>query len=152
MGLQERLMDDLKEAMRKNDDTRRLVIRNLRSAINYEEIAKQKTLDDVGVVGVISRQVKEHKESIDLFRKGKREDLVAKEEVELALLLAYLPQQMSREELVETARKIIAEVGAKGPGDKGKVMGRLMPQVKGKAEGSEVNTVVTELLAASTGV
>ena len=145
-------MDDLKEAMRKGDDTRRLVIRNLRSAIKYEEIARQKTLDDAGILSVVSRQVKEHRESIELFRRGKREDLVAKEEAELALLLAYLPQQMSREDIVQAARKIIAEVGAKGPGDKGKVMGRLMPQVKGQAEGSEVNTVVNELLAQSSGV
>ncbi len=139
-------MEDLKGAMRQGDETLRSVIRYLRSEIKNAEIAKRAPLDDAGVVEVISKQVKQHKESIAEFKKGKREDLVSKEEAELAILLRYLPQQMDRSAVREAAQKVINDLGAKGPGDKGKVMGKLMPQLRGKAEGSEVSSVVNELL------
>ncbi len=146
MPLQEQLTEDLKNAMRQGNETLRSVIRYLRSDIKYAEIAKGAPLDDTGVAEVISKQVKQHRESITEFKKGKREDLVAKEEAELAILLRYLPQQMDRSAIKEAAQKVIQEVGAKGPGDKGKVMGKLMPQLRGKAEGAEVSAVVNELL------
>ena len=92
--------------------------------------------DDDGIIGVISRQVRQRRESIYEFRKGNREDLVEREEAELAILLNYLPPQLTGEELAGLAQAVIGEVGARGPGDKGKVMGKLMPQVRGKAEGS----------------
>ena len=139
-------MEDLKEAMRQGNETLRSVIRYLRSDIKYAEIAKGAPLDDTGVAEVISKQVKQHRESITEFKKGKREDLVAKEEAELAILLRYLPQQMDRSAIKEAAQKVIQDVGAKGPGDKGKVMGKLMPQLRGKAEGAEISAVVNELL------
>ena len=149
MGLKERLDDDLKRAIREQDALRRTALRSLRSEVHNEEIALQKPLDDDdGIIGVISRQVRQRRESISEFRKGNREDLVEREEADLAILLNYLPPQLTRGELAGLAEAVIGEVGAQGPGDKGKVMGKLMPQVRGKAEGSAVNEVVTGLLEA----
>jgi uncharacterized protein YqeY len=142
-------MDDLKVAMKSGDKQRKLVISLVRASIKNAEIAKQKTLDDAGVIDVIVKEAKQHRESIAEFKKGNRQDLVAKEEAELAILLEYLPQQMPREEIIAVARQVIKEVGAQGPGDKGKVMQKLMPQLKGKAEGREINDIVTGLLSGS---
>ncbi|MDP3062480.1 MAG: GatB/YqeY domain-containing protein [Chloroflexota bacterium] len=140
-------MADQKQALKQGDRVKLSTLRLLRSAIEYEEISRGKELDDSGVQEMVARQVKQRHESIEAFQKGNRQDLVSKEEAELKVLLAYLPQQMGRDEVRALAQKVIAEVGARGPTDKGKVMGRLMPQVKGKAEGSLVNQVVTEMLA-----
>ena len=145
--LQEKLMVDLKVAMKGGDKLRRSVIRLVRAGIKNAEIAQQKTLDDAGVISVISKEVKQHRESIAEFKKGNRPDLVAKEEAELAVLLEYLPKQLSRDEIVAAARQVIKEVDAQGPKDKGGVMQKLMPQLKGSAEGRVVNDVVTELLS-----
>jgi hypothetical protein len=144
--LREKLMADLKEAMKSGDKTRLWVIRMVRARIQNAEIAQQKTLDDSDVLGLIAKEARERRESIAEFKKGNRQDLVEKEEAELAILVQYLPQQISRDEVVAAARQVIAEVGAKGPGDKGKVMPKLIAQLKGKAEGREINEVVTELL------
>jgi uncharacterized protein YqeY len=149
--LQEKLMADLKEVMKAGDKTRLEVIRMVRARIKNTEIAKQKSLDDSDVLDVIAREVKQRRESIAEFKKADRQDLLDKEEAELAILLEYLPQQMSREEILAAARRVIEEVGARGPGDKGKVMQNLIPQLKGKAEGRDINEVVTELLSGSTG-
>lgn len=149
MTLQERLIADLKQALKEGDTTRRSVIRLIKAGVKNAEIAKGTTLDDSGVVDVLAREVKQHRESIAEFSKGNRQDLVAKEEAELAILLEYLPEQMSREEIVEAARRVMEQVGARGPGDKGKVMSQLMPQLKGRADGREVSDVVSELLAGS---
>ncbi|MBF8267073.1 MAG: hypothetical protein HW388_581 [Dehalococcoidia bacterium] len=138
----------MQRAMRDRNELSRSVLRIVRSEIHNEEIAHQRPLDEEGIVGVISKQVRQHRESIDAFRKGQREDLVRREELELAVLLDYLPAQMSREEIATLAQKSIQEVGAKGPADRGKVMGKLMPQVRGKAEGAMVNDVVSQLLEA----
>jgi uncharacterized protein YqeY len=146
MALIDRLRDDLNQALRKGDRTRLSVIRLLISNINYAQIAKGAPMDDGDVVAVMNKQAKQHRESIDAFRKGNRPDLTAKEEAELAVLLEYLPQQMSRDEIVAAARRVIDEVGARRPGEKGKVMSKLMPQLKGKAPGAEINAVVMELL------
>lgn len=149
--LQEKLMADLKGAMKKGDKVRQSVIRLVRAGVKNAEIAQQGSLDDSGVLGVIAKEARQRRESIAEFKKGNRQDLVAKEEAELAILLEYLPLQMSREEIVAAARQVIEEVGAQGPGDKGKVMSRLIAQLKGKAEGREINEVVTELLTSSSG-
>jgi uncharacterized protein YqeY len=148
MGLKERLEEDLKKAMREHDVLRRSVLRTIRSEVHNEEIALQKTLDDEGIIGVLAKQVKQRRESIFEFRKGQREDLVKREEDDLAVLQEYLPPQLTAEELMSLVQRVIGEVEAQGPGDKGKVMGKLMPQVKGKAEGSAVNEVVSKLLEA----
>ena len=146
MSLQEKLNTDLKAAMRARDELRMLVLRSLLSSMNYAEIAKQKKLDDGGVTEVIGKEIKQRKESIEAYEKGNRSDLADKEKAEMAVLQEYMPSQMGREEITAIVEKVIAEVGAKGPGDKGKVMQKLMPQVKGKADGNEVNGIVTGLL------
>ncbi len=145
--LQEKFMNDLKVAMKGGDRKRRSVIQLVRAAIKNAEIAKQKTLDDADVLGIISKEIKQRKESIEEFKKGNRQDLVDKEAAEMAILLEYLPEQMSREEIISAARQVIKEVNAQGPKEKGKVMQKLIPQLKGKAEGSEINEVVTGLLS-----
>lgn len=149
--MQEKLMTDLREAMKSGDKIRLEVLRMARASIKNAEIAQQKSLDDPDILGIIAKEGKQRRESIAEFKKGNRQDLVDKEEAELAILLEYLPEQISREEIVATARRVIEEVEARGPGDKGKVMQKLMPQLKGKAEGREINEVVTELLSGSTG-
>jgi uncharacterized protein YqeY len=149
--LQDLLNSNLKEALRGGDKVRVSVIRLLIAAIKNAEIAQGGPIDDSAVLGVISKEVKRHRESIEAFKKGNRQDLVSKEEQELDIISQYLPQQMSSEEIAETVRQVIAEVGAKGPSDKGKVMSKIMPQLKGKADGQEVNTIVSELLAGLSG-
>ena len=149
--LQEKLAADLKAAMKSGDKTRLEVIRMLRAGIKNAEIAQQKSLDDSGVLDVIAKDAKRHRESITEFKKGHRQDLVDKEEAELAIINEYLPQQISREDIITAARQVIEEVGARNPGDKGKVMQKLMPQLKGKAEGREINEVVSELLGGTSG-
>jgi len=146
-NLKQRLSNDLKQAMRSGDTVKRNVIRMLMADINNAEIARQKKLEDGDILGVISKEIRQHHESIEAFKQGKRQDLVDKEEAELAVLQGYLPQQLSREEVAAVARKIIAEVGAEGPRDKGKVMPILMAQLKGQADGREINEVVSELLS-----
>jgi uncharacterized protein YqeY len=146
MSLQEKLTTDLKAAMRARDELRMLVLRTVLSSMNYAEIAKQKKLDDGGIIEVIGKEIKQRRESIEAYDKGNRQDLSDKEKAELAILQEYMPAQMSREEITAIVEKVIAEVGPKGPGDKGKVMQKLMPQVKGKADGNEVNSIVTDLL------
>ena len=145
--LKQKLSDDLKKAMRSGDTVRRGAIRMLMAAINNAEIARQAKLEDSDIFGVIAKEVRQRRESIEAFKQGNRQDLVDKEEAELAILQEYLPQQMTREEVAKAARKVIAEVGAEGPGDKGKVMPVLMAQLKGQADGREINEVVSELLS-----
>ncbi len=145
-NLKLKLNDDLKQAMKSGDKTRRSAIRLLIAAINNAEIARQTALEDADILGVIAKDVRQRHESIEAFKEGNRQDLVAREEAELAVIQEYLPQQMSRDEIVEAARQIIAEVGASGPGDKGKVMPKLIAQLKGRADGREINAVVSELL------
>jgi uncharacterized protein YqeY len=145
-SLKTRLNDDLRQALRNGDSLRCSVIRMALSAMNYSEIAKQATLTDSDILGVIAKEIKQRKESIEAYKQANRPELAAKEEAEMAILKAYLPEQMSRDEIISLAKKIIAEVGAQGPRDKNKVMPRLMPMVKGKADGQEVNAVVNELL------
>ena len=145
-NLRQKLMDDLKQAMRGGDKVRRSVIRLVMAAIRNTEIARRAPLDNTDILGIIAKEVRQRHESIDAFRLGNRQELVAQEEAELTVLNEYLPQQMTREEVVVAARRVIEEVGAQGPGDKGKVMPKLIAQLKGKADGREINTVVTELL------
>lgn len=145
--LKQKLTDDLKQALRGRDKVRCSVIRLVMAAIKNAEIARQATLNDTDILGVIAKDVRQHQESIDAFRQGNRQDLVAQEEAELAVLKEYLPQQMTREEIIAAARQVIEEVGAQGPGDKGKVMPKLIAQLKGRADGREINAVVTELLS-----
>jgi len=144
--LKQKLMDDLKQAMRSGDGVRRSVIRLAMAAIKNAEIAQQSDLGDDDILGIIAKEVRRRHESIEAFKLGNRSDLVAQEEAELVILNEYLPQQMTREEVMVAARRVIDEVGAQGPADKGKVMPKLIAELKGKADGREINAVVTELL------
>ncbi|MEE8442950.1 MAG: GatB/YqeY domain-containing protein [Dehalococcoidia bacterium] len=146
MPLQERLLEDLRDAMRQRDDLRRSTLRLIRAAIQNEEIARHEPLDDARIIDILSRIARQHQESITEFLKGNRPDLVEREEAELAIVRQYLPQPLTGQELAELARLAIDEVGATGPAELGKVMGRLMPQVRGRADGAEARQVVSELL------
>lgn len=148
MPLKEQLTADLTAAMRAGDEVRKSTLRMLMSAIKNAEVAgnERKELTDDQVMQVIGKQVKQRKESIDEFQKAGRKDLVDTETAEMIILQAYMPEQMGREEIAAEVRKVVEEVGAKGPADKGKVMQVLMPRLSGKAEGREINAVVTELL------
>ena len=148
MALKDGMREALKVALKKQQRTEVATLRLLLSEIKYAEIAQQKPADDSRVLDAITREAKRRRESIDAFERGNRSDLVAQEEAELAVLMSYLPQQMSREEIISAARQVIDAVGARGLGDRGKVMSQLMPQLKGKADGKEVSEIVSELLAA----
>ncbi|MFQ6122379.1 MAG: GatB/YqeY domain-containing protein [Dehalococcoidales bacterium] len=145
-NLKQKLTDDLKQALRSGDKVRRSAIRLLLAAINNAEIARQGALEDADILGIIAKEVRQRQESIEAFKQGNRPDLVTQEEAELAVLQEYLPPQMTREEIMEAARRVIEEVGALGLGDKGKVMPKLIAQLKGRADGREINAIVTELL------
>ncbi len=137
--------------MRSRDVLRRSVLRLLLSAVHNEEIAKQTELDDEGITGVLGKQAQQRRESIEAYTQGERQDLADKEVAELEVLMAYLPEQMSREEIAAVVTKAIAETGAAGPQDMGKVMSRVMPEVRGKAQGREVNAIASELLKGAGG-
>jgi uncharacterized protein YqeY len=149
MTLAQKIRTDLEQSIRKEDKRRCLVLRSVLASMRNAEIAQQKDLDDSGILVVIDKETKMRRESIEAFEKGNRPDLVANEKAELAILLEYLPEQMSREEIVAAARKVISELGATSPKDKGKVMSQLMPQLRGRAQGQEVSDVVSELLSST---
>ena len=147
MSLKDQIASDLKQALKEGDETRKRTVRLLMSAVHNAEIEKRAELDDGGVLALIAKQVKQRHDSAEEFRRGGRQDLVDKEESEAVILQAYLPPAMSREEIEAAARKVIAEVGAQGPRDMGKVMGPLTAQLRGRADGAEISAVVRELLA-----
>ena len=149
MTLELRIKEALKEALRRQDKTQVSTLRLLLSEVKYAEIAQGKPLDDSKILNVVGKEIKRRRESIEAFKKGNRNDLVSQEEAELSILKEYLPEQMSREEIITAARQTIDTVQAKGIGDKGKVMAQLMPQVRGKAEGKEVSDIVSELLSST---
>ena len=146
MTLKEQLNNDVKTAMREKDTETRDTLRLLLAAIKQEEIDKQVTLDEAGVQAVITKQAKQRRESIADYTKANRLDLVEEEEKQLVIIEKYLPQMMSREEIEVIAKAVIAETGVTDAKGMGQIMGKLMPQVKGKADGRLVNEVVRELL------
>ena len=146
MTIRERLEEDIRQAMRDRASVRLEALRYLKSVVQAVEKPQGKTLDDPALMEVVAKQVNDRRESIRMFEQGNRPDLVAKESAELAVLEAYLPPQLDRDELARLVQDTIREVGATTARDKGKVMGRLMPQVRGRADGNEVNALVTQLL------
>ena len=146
MSIRERLEADITAAMRSRDRQRLEALRFLKSAINRVEIDRRVTLDDAGITDVVIRQVKDRRDSIRMFEQGNRADLVAKESADLLVLEEYMPPQMGEEELTALIREVIQQVGAETIRDKGKVMGRLMLQVQGQADGAQVNAIVTRFL------
>ena len=148
MSLKEQLTEDMKTAMKaKEAGKQRLgVIRLVRSAVRQLEIDGKKELDDAGVLAVLSKEVKQRRDSIEEFRKGGREDLVKQNEEEIAILMEYLPQQLSEDEVRSLVKEAVTASGASSPKDMGKVMKLLMPKVKGRADGKLVNDLVRGML------
>lgn len=149
MPLKDQLSNDLKDAMRQRDVRRREVLRMALAAVHNAEIAAREELADDAVLAVLTTEAKRRRESIAEFGKAGRSDLVEKEEAELVILSAYLPEQLSRDQIVEAARRVIEQTGASGPKDIGKVMPALMQELRGRADGRAANEVVRELLSAS---
>lgn len=147
MSLKEQLTNDMKEAMKAHDKDRLAVIRMVRGAVRQQEIDGKKELGDEDVLAVIGKEVKMRRDSIEEFRKGGREDLVEKTEAEIAVLMPYLPAQLSEEEIRGLVQAAVEQTGAASPKDMGKVMGVLMPKVKGRADGKTVNAIVRSMLA-----
>ena len=148
MSLKEKLTADMKEAMKAREEGRQRlgVIRLVRGAIRQQEIDGRRELDDEAVLSVISKEVKQRRDAIEEFQKGGRDDLVRQNEAEIAILMEYLPQQMTEDEVRSAVQEAIAATGASTPKDMGKVMKELMPKVKGRADGKLVNQIVRERL------
>ena len=146
MLLMEKLTADMKEAMKQGEKERLSVIRLVRGAVRQAEIDGKKILSDDEVIGVITKEVKMRRDSIEEFERGKRADLVKKAEEEISLLMPYLPSQLSIDEVKKIVEEAVAEVGATTAKDMGKVMGALMPRVKGRADGKLVNEIVRSIL------
>ncbi|ERJ12323.1 GatB/YqeY domain-containing protein [Haloplasma contractile] len=145
--LMDQIKKDMKEAMKAKDKERLSVIRLLKSAVDKERIDKGlEEVKDEQIIEVIGREVKQRKDSITEFEKGGREDLVEKSKAELQVLQAYLPEQLSDDEIKQVVQETCEEIGATSMKDMGSVMSKLMPKVKGKAEGSKVNKFVKEFL------
>ncbi len=147
MSLSEQLNIDLRTALKSGDKLRAQTLRGLKSAVRYAEIEAGTVLDDEGIMTVIAKEAKQRRDSMAEFKKGQRDDLVEQEAAELAILEQYLPAQLSAEEIKARAKAIIAELGVTDMKGMGQVMGRLMADLKGQADGKLVNQVVRRLLS-----
>jgi uncharacterized protein YqeY len=147
MSLKEKITEDMKAAMRAKDSERLGTIRLLTAAMKQKEVDERIELDDAAVIAVIDKMVKQRKDSITAFEQGGRADLAAKEAAELVVLQAYLPARLSADEVAAEVKAIVAELGAKGPGDMGKVMGAVKARLAGKADMGQVSAAVKAALA-----
>ena len=145
--LKDKINDDMKAAMRAKDAARLLTLRGLLAALKQKEVDERIELDDVAVIAIVDKLVKQRKDSIAQFTAGGRQDLVDKETAELAVLEAYLPQRMSADEVAAAVAQIVADLGASGPGDMGKVMAAVKAQLAGKADMGQVSAAVKAALA-----
>ena len=145
--LKDKINDDMKAAMRAKDSARLLTIRGLLASLKQKEVDERVELDDVAVIAIVDKLVKQRKDSITQFTAGGRQDLVDKESAELAVLEAYLPQRMGADEVAAAVGAIVAELGAAGPGDMGRVMAAAKAQLAGKADMAQVSTAVKQALA-----
>lgn len=146
MPLKEKLMEDLKQSMRSKNKIRKDVVTMIRAAVKQREVDERIELTDDDIISIISKQVKQKKDSISDFEKGKRQDLVDLTNKEIKILLEYLPPQLSDEELDVIVKKAIEQTGAQTKKDMGKLMALIMPQVKGKADGKHVNEIVAKYI------
>ncbi|MDT7514904.1 GatB/YqeY domain-containing protein [Rhodoferax mekongensis] len=147
MSLKDQITEDMKTAMRAKDSERLGTIRLLLSAMKQKEVDERVVLDDAMVVAIVDKLIKQRKDSIDAFKKAERADLADKEEAEMKVLQTYLPQRMSADEVLAEVKAIVAELGASGPGDMGKVMGVVKTKLAGKAEMGTVSAAVKAALA-----
>jgi uncharacterized protein len=148
MSLREKITEDMKTAMKARETEKLAAIRLLQAALKQKEVDERITLSDADVLGVIDKMLKQRKDSIEQYQAGNRPDLVAKEEFEVAVLRAYLPQQLSDAELAKILDEVIAQTGAQGPKDMGKVMNALRPRVAGRADMAKLSGIVKARLAA----
>jgi uncharacterized protein YqeY len=148
VSLRNRLDEELKAAMRSSDAMRRDSLRMVLAAVQKSEKEGKHELVDDEMLGILTRELKVRRESVDTFRAGGREDLVAKEEAAIAVVSEFMPQPLSESELKALVEQAIAETGAASPRDMGKVMGWLSPKTRGRADGKVVSQLVTQLLAA----
>ncbi len=148
MSLKERITDDMKAAMRAKDSERLGAIRMLTAAIKQKEVDDRVELDDTGVIAIVDKLIKQRKDSIEAFQKAQRQDLADKEAAEMAVLQVYLPARLSAEEVAAEVKAIVAELGATGTGDMGKVMGAVKARLAGKAGMGQVSAAVKAALAA----
>ena len=146
MPLKEKLMADMKEAMKSKNKVNKDVITMVRAAIKQREVDDRKELNDADVIDIIAKQIKQKKDSIPDFEKGNRQDLIDLTNQEIKILLEYLPPQLSDEELDSIVQKAIEQTGAQTKKDLGKLMALIMPQVKGKADGKHVNEIVAKYI------
>jgi uncharacterized protein len=146
MSLLDKVNGDLKASMKAKDGIKNNTLRQIKTAVMNTEIKKGKTLSDEEIIEVIFSLVKSHNDSIDSFKKGGRMELVEKEEQERSILVTYLPEQLSDEDLKRIIGEAISATGAQSVKDMGKIMGYVMPKVKGKADGSKINLIVKQLL------
>ncbi len=147
MSLKDQITEDMKTAMRAKDSERLLTVRTLLAAMKQKEVDERVVLDDVAIVAIVDKLVKQRKDSIGAFESGNRQDLADKEKAEMLVLQAYLPQRMSAEETTAAVQAIVAELGATGPGDMGKVMGVVKTRLAGKADMGQVSAAVKAALA-----
>lgn len=147
MSLKDQITEDMKTAMRAKDSERLGTIRLLQAAMKQKEVDERVTLDDVAIVAIVDKLIKQRKDSITAFEGAGRQDLADKEKAEMAVLQAYLPARMSEGEVTAAVQAIVAEVGAKGPGDMGKVMGVVKTRLAGKADMGQVSAAVKAALA-----
>ena len=146
MSLKDRITDDMKAAMRAKDSQRLSAIRMLLAAVKQREVDERIVLDDTQLIGIVDKQIKQRKDSIAAFELAQRADLVEKESAELRVLEAYLPQRLSAEEIGAAVARIVASLGASGPGDMGKVMGAVKAELAGKADMGLVSAAVKAAL------
>mgnify|MGYP000405515423 CR=1 FL=1 len=147
MSLKDQITEDMKTAMRAKDMERLGTIRLLQAAMKQKEVDERITLDDAGVIAIVDKLIKQRKDSIAAFEGAGRQDLADKEKAEMAVLQVYLPARLSAEEVTAEVKAIVAELGAKGPGDMGKVMGAVKAKLAGKADMAEVSAAVKAALA-----
>ena len=147
MSLKEQITEDMKIAMRAKDMERLGTIRLLQAAIKQREVDERITLDDLGVVAIVDKLIKQRKDSIAAFEGANRQDLADKEKAEMAVLQVYLPARLSAEEVAAEVKAIVTELGASGPGDMGKVMGAVKTRLAGKADMGQVSAAVKAALA-----
>ncbi len=145
--MRERIMNDIKEAMKSQNKERLAVLRMVKGAIQLEEISKKQELNDNDIIAVVSKQIKTRRESITEFVKGNRNDLVEKTKSEISILEEYMPEQLSEEEIIKTIDEVINEVNPQAPSDMGKVMGIVTPKLKGRADMSLVSKMVKEKIS-----
>ena len=146
MTLKEKLAQDLKEAMKDKNTVRKNVVQFVRAGVLQVEKDNLVTLDDNGVLEVIAKQLKQRRDSLPDYEKSGRDDLIAELKAEMDVLMEYLPQQLSHEELLEIVKEAVAQTGASSMRDMGKVMSAVMPKTKGRADGKEINEIVKSIL------